>query len=819
MKNVAEFARAGLPGLESAALAAARAIPPSWPLSNAVAVNPFLGHTGRGIAHAGAKLGRAGAIPAFMPRKWFAERIASGEILDEDLKAALAASPHAEKPADVAALKLEAQREAPAPSRLADVLELAEAASGTGYPAIFADRFGAWAAAFFDRGQALWPAPKGRRAWAAWREWATHDLTPEILGLPGFAAFVAELPQSPMEAIGRASARLGLQPAMVDSHFPQALIALGGWAQYARHLMWDAELEGRSETTLIDFLAIRLAWEEAVYAVHEHAIAAQWEEIRTQHGKPAAPGGDEIASEILLEAAERAAQRRLNAQLSTSGAETRGPDRPALQAYFCIDVRSEVFRRALESVDTSIRTGGFAGFFGLGIRHRRFASDVGERRLPVLIGPAVETTAAPQGAGAKGELAARHLARAKRAWGRFKVAAVSSFAFVEAMGPAYLARLVADGLSLPRGAAKEEPAPHFQADFGLEARIAAAGNILRAMALTEGFAPLVLLAGHGANVVNNPFASALHCGACGGHSGEVNARLLAGMLNDAKVRDGLREQGIDIPADTLFVPALHDTTTDQVAIHAGDLPAGHDASRLRQLRQWLALAGRLAREERARKLPGAGSSSAVAARARDWAQVRPEWGLAGCSAFIAAPRMRTSGRALEGRAFLHDYDWRADKERGYGVLELILTAPVVVASWISLQYYGSAVAPEAFGSGNKLLHNVVGGIGVLEGNGGNLRAGLAWQSVHDGEKLMHDPLRLTVAVEAPREAITAILERHAQVRELFDNRWLYLFAMDETGALAWRYAGNLQWVDAKGAGAHVAAPGDADNADQMKAAS
>jgi uncharacterized protein YbcC (UPF0753/DUF2309 family) len=89
--------------------------------------------------------------------------------------------------------------------------------------------------------------------------------------------------------------------------------------------------------------------------------------------------------------------------------------------------------------------------------------------------------------------------------------------------------------------------------------------------------------------------------------------------------------------------------------------------------------------------------------------------------------------------FLHDYDWRADE--GFGVLELILTAPVVVASWIGLQYYGSVVAPEAFGGGNKLLHNVVGGVGVLEGNGGVLRAGLPWQSVHDGERLMHEPHR------------------------------------------------------------------------------
>ncbi len=127
------------------------------------------------------------------------------------------------------------------------------------------------------------------------------------------------------------------------------------------------------------------------------------------------------------------------------------------------------------------------------------------------------------------------------------------------------------------------------------------------------------------------------------------------------------------------------------------------------------------------------------------------------------------------------------QDDGFKVLELILTAPVVVASWISLQYFGSAVAPQLFGAGNKLLHNVVGGIGVVEGNGGNLRTGLPWQSVHDGEPFVHEPLRLTVAVEAPKEAITDILRRHAHVRALFDNGWLSLFTLDQDGRMAWRY--------------------------------
>ena len=133
-------------------------------------------------------------------------------------------------------------------------------------------------------------------------------------------------------------------------------------------------------------------------------------------------------------------------------------------------------------------------------------------------------------------------------------------------------------------------------------------------------------------------------------------------------------------------------------------------------------------------------------------------------------------------------------DEGFGTLELIITAPVVVASWISLQYFGSSVAPEMFGGGNKLIHNVVGGIGVIEGNGGRLRAGLPWQAVHDGAVLAHEPLRLSVMIEAPREEILKVLERHPSVRALFDNGWLHLFSLRE-GKLQARYRPGLQWSD------------------------
>jgi uncharacterized protein YbcC (UPF0753/DUF2309 family) len=292
--------------------------------------------------------------------------------------------------------------------------------------------------------------------------------------------------------------------------------------------------------------------------------------------------------------------------------------------------------------------------------------------------------------------------------------------------------------------------------------------------------------------MNNPHASALQCGACGGYSGEVNARLLAALLNDRQVRRQLEGRGIMIPDDTLFLGALHDTTTDAVTLYTQDHDTTAHGADLANARAWFEAAGSLTRGERALRLPHASDERSIHRRARDWSEVRPEWALAGCQSFIAAPRHRTAGRNLHGRAFLHDYDWTQD--RGFGVLELILTAPVVVASWISLQYYGSTVAPAIFGGGNKLLHNVTGGIGVVEGYAGVLRAGLPRQSVHDGERYMHEPLRLAVCIEAPQEAMTDILRKHASVRTLFDNRWLYLFGLDDAGRMASRYAGDLAWT-------------------------
>ncbi|NKX45702.1 YbcC family protein [Roseicyclus persicicus] len=774
----AQIAPARISALLEAAERAARAIPPAFPLEATVAVNPFLGQTGEDLATTAARLARVAGIAVTRPRADYAAEIAAGRITDDDLAGALAACGHAGRPADLAALKAALGASAPAPVALPTVADLAAAATGTDWPGVIEKTVGLWAAGYFDRGQALWQPAPGQGAWAAWQAWASRDLTPEIAGLTGFCAHVAAAPDTPERAILRAAERLGITEAAGETAFHRLFMDLAGWAQHARWLLWQAELAGGTDHTLADLLAIRLVWEEALIA-HAPAVAGSWADTVAAHAAPVAPSADHVIDAILQDAAERAHQRRLSAALT--GPAPAKP-RPALTAAFCIDVRSEVFRRALEAQSPEIDTIGFAGFFGLPLAHRGQGSDVVEAHLPVLLNPAMDSTSA---ADAETEAAIRIGARAARAWGRFRQAAVSSFAFVEAAGPVYGGKLVKDALGLATPA-KPAPMPRLTVDLPAEAKVATAAAVLKAMSLTRGHGKVVLLLGHGAQVTNNPHESAYHCGACGGYTGEVSARILAALLNDPEARAGLPGQGVEVPADTMFVAGLHDTTTDEITVYA-DLPGQREA--LTPVMGWLKQAGKLARGERVLRIAGA-SADTVAARATNWAEVRPEWGLAGCAAFVAAPRAVTAGADLSGRAFLHSYDWQADD--GFGTLELILTAPVVVASWISLQYYGSSVAPSVFGGGNKLIHNVVGGLGVVEGNGGRLRPGLPWQAVHDGEGLQHEPLRLSVLIEAPEEAIAAVLDRHPGVRDLFDKGWLHLFTLKD-GRIASRYRPGLAW--------------------------
>ncbi len=803
---------------------AGRRIAPLWSLRNFVAVNPYLGLSEQKFEQAAQRLARQIGASSTAPRSFYAQAIASGRITDSDIEMALASTEIvAGAPQTVAELKAFAEdTSVPVYDIIPTVADAAQEATGYDWQAVIVESISSWAGAYFDKGQSYWHSPfKDLSPYAAWRAEASIDRTPDVQGISGFRQSIAALPESAMETIETALDQLDIPTNRLETYLHRTLLTIHGWASYARWQLWEAELRENTDDTLTELLAIRLAWDVALLnAFNQQGIDAIWQTKKDELAREALHTQEQrmLTGDLLLQKAfENAYQRQLFAKLKTS-AQATDDTRKRVQAAFCIDVRSEVFRRALESVADDIDTIGFAGFFGFPIEYVRLGDTHGGAQCPALLTPQFtikETIDGASDAEVSDIVEQRTIQqRVTKAWRMFKFGAVSCFGFVGPVGLAYLKNLVLDTLGYSR------PVPQ-TAKFGLEnktytqltptiehdqlgeravgmtpaQRLDVAEGVLKAMSLTDNFARIVLLAGHGSTTVNNPYATGLDCGACGGHTGEANARVAAQVLNDPGVRQGLAQRGIIIPEDTIFVAAQHDTTIDEVTLfNRHRIPASH-AEDIAQLDEQLREAGQFARAERASLLniqASADVNQAIMHRSKDWSQVRPEWGLAGCAAFIVAPRTRTTGIDLDGRSFLHSYDWQQDED--FSVLELIMTAPMVVASWINLQYYASTVDNDVFGSGNKVLHNVVGTLGVLEGNGGDLRVGLPWQSVHDGETYIHEPLRLNVMIEAPLDAMNDIIAKHETVRQLVDNDWLYLFALDDAGNVTHQYDTDLTWT-------------------------
>ncbi|MEU8023558.1 putative inorganic carbon transporter subunit DabA [Micromonospora haikouensis] len=713
--------------------------------------------------------------------------------------------------------------------------ELLDDALGTRIGADVDDLVAGWCAAHCGRPAASWPVPgtEEQGCWSRWRQVAAADRS----GVPGLGDLVDALPAAPERALAVLLRALGVPAERWAAYLSRSLLRLPGWAGYAR---WSQGHPGqRPALTVTDLLAVRLGYEltlggaaarrrlgvgpavdlvaaatRAPVAVEPDAadaaalarlaallgldaatVAALPQDVLSALHDTLTELSPQRQAEVGLAAAEHAYRRRLRHRLSRAGSAPASPGAPLAQAVFCIDVRSEGLRRHLEAAGP-VWTFGFAGFFGLPVRTLADGARRGRDRCPVLMAPVATVTEPSAGT------EPRRVRQAwRRAFGGAKASPAGAFAFVEVAGllatAALLLRLATPRRLAPAVEDTAATTAELDAALTLDEQVYYAEATLRTIGLTADFAPLLLLCGHGATSSNNPYAAAIDCGACGGNRGGVSARLAATLLNNPRVRAALTARGIEIPDHTLVLAGEHDTVTDEVRLLDADaVPATHRPV-VDALSTYLAGASAGLRAERATRLPDRPGPTRLPGRALDWAQVRPEWALAGNAAFVAAPRDRTAGLDLGCRTFLHSYDWSTDPDAA--ALEAIMTGPLVVAAWINLQYYFSSVEPQRLGAGTKTVHTVLGdGLGVLSGTGGDLRTGLPWQSVGAGEELVHEPLRLLGVVYAPTALVDAVLNRNPALRQLVDGSWISLTVRDPHGDRWWEPgpAGTWQAVPA-----------------------
>ncbi len=330
--------------------------------------------------------------------------------------------------------------------------------------------------------------------------------------------------------------------------------------------------------------------------------------------------------------------------------------------------------------------------------------------------------------------------------------------------------------------------------FTFKEQVFYAKNALKLTGLTKNFAPVVVFCGHESKSENNPYESALDCGACGGKSSDTNGRVLTYILNKPEIRDALKPD-IDISRDTVFVAALHNTVTDKIKIHTKGVPSER-LPKIIGLQKQVDAASTNSALERAEKLPLANNLNDknalkfIQRNSHDWSQPRPEWGLATNHSFIIGPRDISRGIKFENRVFLHSYDYTKDKIGYY--LEIILSAPLVIGEWINMEHFFSTLDNKAFGSESKVYHNVVGRFGVISGNMSDLRTGLAAQSVHLQGKVYHEPLRLMTFVDAPFREYRAAIDKIKKVSELVYNEWIKMVFIDRKEEAFFYYHGNSQ---------------------------
>jgi uncharacterized protein YbcC (UPF0753/DUF2309 family) len=474
----------------------------------------------------------------------------------------------------------------------------------------------------------------------------------------------------------------------------------------------------------------------------------------------------------------------------------------SFQALFCIDERECSIRRHLEHVAPLCATFGTPGFFGAEFFFLPQNAKFYDKLCPAPVNPKF--------------LVKEFQVTEKRKHDAFytpkSFTLFAGFFTSLSFGLWALVRLVrnlcspemapaisnAFAISQPNGQLTVEHNPDdalengLQIGFTVDEMAARVSSLLKGIALTNNFSPLVYLVAHGSSSANNPHHGAHDCGACSGRPGAVNARVVATMANHKGVRAKLAKEGIVIPEATQFIAAMHDTAADEIAYYDTQQLTTENASLHLSYLRMFEQACDLNAKERSRRFasintkgPIAKVRRAIKKRSVSLFEPRPELGHGTNALCIVGRRDLTKRLFLDRRAFMNSYDYKTDLD---GVMLSNIMKPLgPVCGGINLEYYFSRVDNYKLGAGTKLPHNVVGLFGVANSSDGDLRPGLPWQMVE-----VHDPIRLLVVVEHFPDVVLKAIQSTPEMYQWFINEWVHLAAINpETHALFYFKGGSF----------------------------
>lgn len=462
----------------------------------------------------------------------------------------------------------------------------------------------------------------------------------------------------------------------------------------------------------------------------------------------------------------------------------------SFQAMFCIDDRECSIRRYLEKFDEGCQTYGTAGFFGVEFFYKPVHANSSTKQCPAPVTPKylikeeIENSKAKAnndihfGKHSQSLFTGWFIAQTVGFWSAFRLllnifrpsenaAAVSSFKHMDTTS-----KLTIENKNL------DDVEEGLQVGFTVEEMALRVGNLLNSIGLVKDFASIVYVVGHGASSVNNTHYAGYDCGACSGRPGSVNARVISFMANHAGVREILRTQGIDIPASTQFVGALHDTTRDEIAFYDEEILTDENKQKHIKTEALFVKALDFNAKERSRRFESIDTSATpeeiherIRVRAVSLFEPRPELNHATNALCLVGRREMSEKLFLDRRSFMNSFDYQVDPEGKF--LVNILNAVAPVCGGINLEYYFSRVDNHKLGAGSKLPHNVMGLFGVANGIDGDLRPGLPSQMIE-----VHDPIRLMVIVEHFTDIVLSAIKKSDQTYEWFLNQWIHLVVVN-----------------------------------------